>query len=356
MSNRSTQPPEDQSIPPPHLTQAENAVALNPLVRPDFAASAFFPGYGPRWTDALIARTRRHIGGCASGLETALRLQLSRTLPADLIDQLPPSVTWRAIERAPCLLDEELFAHFRTRAALSLMSLPRISGHDNPRPLFDTADPPIRDFALGLDLAVARWNEAGHEESPMRVDLPAEHVQSLVWLVSAALVNALIPTQAVSQAENMAAVDHAALDYLALYDEQAAPVGQASLLARKLRGEADIDLVRMAQEGKFLLLAAIMADRCGLETSAVASAMIHAHPSHVLPLIGRAANVDAQAMALTALALRQARDSMSDDAIGMMVERYEQISPEQAHSALAGLSVSNGLQAALKRFDGAHAK
>jgi hypothetical protein len=122
-------------------------------------------------------------------------------------------------------------------------------------------------------------------------------------------------------------------------------------LARKLSEVQDVDFVHIAQEGSFLLLCAIIADLCGIETGRVATALIHQPTHKILPLLGRAAGLEAQPMALAALALRQVRDSMSDEAIGAMVEGYDALTPLEAHSALVRLSLSDGLQAALRQIN-----
>ncbi|OYW82901.1 MAG: hypothetical protein B7Z20_13300, partial [Sphingobium sp. 32-64-5] len=82
-----------------------------------------FDGADARWSDALITRMRRHIGGCVHGVEPLVRAELRRFAPAEAghIDALPPSVAWRALQQRPSLLGERLIHHFRNRAAISLM-------------------------------------------------------------------------------------------------------------------------------------------------------------------------------------------------------------------------------------------
>lgn len=297
----------------------------------------------------MVSRTRRHVAGCISGIETSLRVALTPHLPEGLLDTLPVGFAWQAIEQAPDLLDEQLFAHFRTRAALSLMA-----GVARPEEQpFEAGASDIEEDYLGLTFALARWSEAAAEEQPMRVDLPAEHMQELLWTVCAQFARMLAPMAALPQEDLFITLDRVGQELLGLYDEETGPVARAALVARRLGPVAlRTHAAELAQEGQFLLLCAGIADRCRLETSRVAQALVHGDPQEVPLYLFRAADFGPEACALALLALRACRDSLGDERIVLLPDAYAALTRQEARSQIMELALSPSFRAALDRMAG----
>lgn len=310
-------------------------------------AARFFPQASPAWSDAMVARTRRHIAGCTSGLETSLRVALTPHMPEGVLDALPTAFVWQALAQSPALIDDALFAHFRTRAALSLMA-----AFARPEdPLFEAGSSEVEEDYLGLILALGRWNEAAAEDQPMRVDLPAEHMQSLIWTVCAQFARMLAPMEAMPEADLLITLDRVGQELLMQYDEQTGPVARAALIARRL-GPVVLKehASQLAQEGHFLLLCAGIADKCRLETSRVAHALVHGDPRHVPLYLFRAADYGAEACALALFALRTCRDSLGDERVARLPEAYAALDRPHARAQITGMALSSSFRSALHRM------
>lgn len=309
--------------------------------------SRFFPQSGPLWSDAMVARTRCHIAGCTSGVETSLRVALTPNLPEAVLDSLPLGFVWQAMERMPGLLTDSLFAHFRTRAALSLMAGVARSGE----PPFEAGLCDVEEDYLGLSIALARWSEARAEDQPMRVDLPAEHMQELLWAVCAQFAQMLTPMEVLPQADLLLTLDTVGQELLGVYDEETGPIARAALIARRLGPIAFREhAIQLAQNGQFLLLCAGIADACRLETSRVAYALVHGDPQKMPLYLFRAADFGPEACALALFALRACRDSLGDERIGLLPEAYAALTREDARGRLMELALSPSFTAALQRL------
>lgn len=299
-----------------------------------------------------MMRTRRHIGGCISALEMALCVGLDQYLPEKTGNLVSPGHCWRMIDAAPHLLSAELFAHFRMRAAFSLMT--NVAG-----PLTDTGmpalageeDEDVRSAIIGLSLAQARWSEVGAEDQPMRVDLPAEHMEELSWTVGGLLARMLLPMEIVPGMRLIGAIDDVVQQQLSTYDEQTGPIARASLLARSVHAQITMDrLEDLARSGQFLLLAGIIAERTGLDTGVVAQAVVEHDDPAILVALCRVAGLSLQICGLTALALRSVRGDYDDGQIAVLADRFETMPHEEADAFVSSLAVSASLSSMLARL------
>ncbi|MDI1295524.1 MAG: hypothetical protein PSY12_06500, partial [bacterium] len=155
-----------------------------------------FPMEGRARPDALIAETRRHMGGCVRSIETALRLSLEDAVGAALA-QLDDPLCWPMMCAQPTLFGPALIAHMQTRAGISMM-LRQFGRSDGEAMAERESDAmgAVDGSALGdavsiLALAEARWLMTIGEDEAMRPDLPAEHFAELVWTVAACLAAAV---------------------------------------------------------------------------------------------------------------------------------------------------------------------
>lgn len=326
----------------------------DPLTRHAAMVDRFFPGNAPKWSDALIARTRRHIAGCASVHELALRMALADHLPATALDAVEEGMCWQVIEHNPGVISCDLFAHFRTRAALSLMEGPdnTVMLHEEAAiPFAQDSDATIREATLALSHGLSRWRDDADENAPMRADLPAEHMQEMLWTTAAILAQRIAPMDLMPYGALLGRVEDAGQQVLASHDEQRGPFGQAARLAHQLhdRWIDDETLVGLAQEGHYVHLFALIADRCGLNVADLASAIINGTADDAR-LLFRAADMPPACFAITLLALRQVRDGPGDKQIESLFHRFEELSIEDARMKIMPLAVSTGLRSAFARL------
>ena len=110
----------------------------------------FFPVEDRARHDALIAETRRHLGGCLTAIETALRLALADE-PAigAVLARWPQGVCWPTICAQPTLLGPALLAHMQMRAGVSLL-LRQVGRSDG-----EQVDQPDVDLILSPDASDA---------------------------------------------------------------------------------------------------------------------------------------------------------------------------------------------------------
>ncbi|MEO8723916.1 MAG: DUF2336 domain-containing protein [Sphingobium sp.] len=329
-----------------------------PFVRHTALLDRFFPGDAPKWSDALVARTRRHIAGCMNSAEVALRMALGEHVQATALDGLASGLCWGVLEHNPAAISGDLFAHFRVRAALSLLESPNNTAvHPDGTVSFDDdEETAVRDAALALSLALMRWRDGGDEMASMRADLPAEQMHTLVWITAAILAQAIAPMNIMPHGALLGAIEAAGQHVLAAQDEQQGAFGQAALLAHLLHQRAidSTKLEQLAQDGHFLLLFAIVADRCNLNAPDVASAIVHgtARDAH---LLFRAADMPPACYAITLLALRQVRDGASDQQLGALFDGYGALSVDEARTDIMPLALSAGLRNAFARLgEGSH--
>lgn len=340
--------------PHPHRRPDEGRWPLSPVllgVREDGARPASlllercFGGEDARWSDALVTRMRRHIGGCVTAVEAALRDQLA--LSGDegraLVAALPEAVGWAALQRRPDLLGRSLIAHFRDRAAVSLMTQEELAdgapgNAEPPESLFPPAL--ARDIA-SLALAERRWCDDRPDEAPMIADLPAEDMELLVWTVMALLADAAAPVRALPLGDMVRLADRAGCAVLARHDEQTAPFVMASLVAHRLRGTGagEEHLLWLGRHRQILALLAVLADRTGMENGALVGRIVEG-PEHLLFQICRAADFPREVAVRLMLGRRGIARGVEDSVLIEYAEGYDRMSREQAALAVAPLGLS----------------
>lgn len=293
-----------------------------------------FGGRAMRWSDALIARTRRHIGGCLSSVEMTLRLELG----ADFDARLRDAVCWPRVQADPALIDDALLADMRDRAAIGLMARDPMLA--DPAEQWD-APQGLTDLVAALALAQSGWADAGPDDLPMRADLPAEAMPDLVWTVGALIADA-------APVEDTQAIDQACAALLMRHDEQHMPFAQAALLAHRLHGvpnDADM-LLTLARQRQVLALFAVMADRLGVDLRCLVRHVVEAEEKALFTLC-RAAQFPREVAVRLVLGRRSVARGVDDSVLVDYADDYEGMTLKQARAAVAGLSLSAPLRARL---------
>lgn len=315
----------------------------------------FFPAEGQARHDALIAETRRHIGGCITAIEMALRLSLEHAPDvAAALDRWPAPVAWAMVRAHPSLLGPGLLAHMQMRAGVTVMlrqfgqadveQLDEVDGAAAP----SIDDPLLGDALSGLALAEGRWLAMGGEDTPMKPDLPAEYFAELMWMVAACLTVVAQRTMVDADDRLLAAFDRSGWALLADHDEAACPIVQADRLVRRMGEQADAPglLGRLLERRRFLLFAAVTARQLRLESGQVIEMLVMGPLSQVA-ILSRALGGSGADYRHLLLALRPVRPSLSDAAIVAEADRYQALSEEQADSAVAALRTSAAFRAKL---------
>jgi len=307
-----------------------------------------FDGPGARWSDALIARARRHMGGSLVAVEMALRLELEALLPpgSGVMEALPDAVCWPAVQRRPALLGAGLARHFRDRAAIGLMVR-----DEHPEAEAETGaagqapfSPAAADTLSMLALAQAAWNDSSPDTAPMRADLPAEAMEQLVWLPMALIAENMGRTGLLPVADLLALVDRAGQVVLSRHDEQNGPLALASLFAHQAHGEMDDErLLWLARHRCILALTAIMADRIGAGHEALVAAIVES-PEQTLFRLCRAADFPREVAVRLVLGRRCVSRGVEDSVLVHYADEYEKMAPEDAVLAVAPFRMSAGFR------------
>ncbi len=296
-----------------------------------------FDGRAMRWSDAVVARTRRHIGGCLTAVEMALGLELG----AETELPLPDAVCWGRVQADPALLSPMLLADMRDRAAIGLMAQDDMLADRQE----DAAAPPfadgIADLLAVLALAQSGWADAGPDGRPMRADLPAEAMPELVWTVGALLADASPP-------ERASAIDHACAALLMRHDEQHMPFAQAALLAHRMRGAGEDGdaLLGLARQRHILALLAIMADRIGVDLPHLVRQVVEGEEQALFTLC-RAAQFPREVAVRLVLGRRSVARGVDDSVLVDYADGYDRTPAAEALSSVAGLSLSAPMRAKL---------
>ncbi|MCB2015557.1 MAG: DUF2336 domain-containing protein [Sphingobium sp.] len=300
-----------------------------------------FDGREARWSDALIARTRRHVGGCVSAVEMALKLELERIAVAglDLAGALSPDHCWRAVQHKPAILSVTLLRHMRDRAALSLMgqdplTMPAAIEEIEQQHDF-TGD--IATQLSALAYVQTAWRDSGPDYVAMRTDLPAEAMQDLVWTVAALIAEALMRSDLMPAVELMPLMDRAGAAVLARHDEGSTPFAQASLLALQMRAMdlSEDQLVALARGKHILALIAIMSDRNSIEFKHMASLVSEASEQMLFNMC-RAAGFPREVAVRFVLGRRSIARGVEDAVLVEYADQYEDMPLEEARASIAG--------------------
>ncbi|AMK22571.1 MULTISPECIES: DUF2336 domain-containing protein [unclassified Sphingobium] len=315
----------------------------------------FFPDEGRERHDALVAETRRHLGGCLTAIEIGLRLALEETPEiAAALAQWPRPVCWPTLRAQPTLLGPALLAHMQMRGGISLMlrqfgvSDGNAGGESEAESLFPADDPALGNALAALMLAEGRWLMTAAEDQPMQPDLPADFFAELLWTAAACLA-AIVQRSGLMEPEAvLPLVEAAAQRLLARHDEALGPIAAADRLVRQLGDGADAPELMGAALGQrqFLLFAALAGRRLRMESAQVADILVMGPVGQVAALCRALGGSDADYRHLL-LALRPVRPSLSDAAIVGEAVRYQDLTMAQADAAVNALRAPAALRAKL---------
>lgn len=295
-----------------------------------------FEGPEMRWSDVLIARTRRHLGGCLTSVEMRIRAEMERLGVAPLSTQ---ARCWPSVQRQPTLISVPLLDHFRDRAALSLMQQDML--HALPPGASDAGmalPPEITELLTTLTSSQAEWADAGPDASPMRADLPAELMAELVWTVAAVLVDAVVAGGGLSAPQAMILVERAGTAILANHDEQTMPFAIAALLAHRARAVdmREPGLLHLARDRHILPLLAVLADRTGIELLTLVRMAVD-ESERILFLLCRAAEFPREVAVRLVLGRRCVARGVDDSMLVQFADGYENMTLETAREAILAL-------------------
>ncbi|GLV29749.1 hypothetical protein TomTYG75_22680 [Sphingobium sp. TomTYG75] len=311
----------------------------------------FFPNEGRERHDALMAETRRHLGGCVTGIEHALRFALDRPDVTSLLAQQPEAICWPTICAQPTLLGPALLSHMQMRAGVTLLL--RQFGQPDDRLdeteaeiIFPTDDPTVTEALAALAMAEGRWLTLGGEDEPMQPDIPAEHYAELLWTAAACLMAVVQRTSLLDAGEILPAVERAGWALLAEHDESRSPIAAADRLVRRLGERADMPELLGAALGqrRFLLFASLAARRLRMDSAHVADILVMGPVSELAALCRSLGGSDADYRHLL-MALRPVRPSLTDAAIIVEAERYQALTEAQADGLVNALRAPRALRA-----------
>ncbi|MGE4411485.1 MAG: DUF2336 domain-containing protein [Sphingobium sp.] len=316
-----------------------------------------FEGEAARWSDALIARTRRHIGGCVAAVETSLRTELEQRAPGlpPLAEIVPASIGWTAFQRWPSLLGPDLVRHFRDRAGISLMAQNdqmawgAVGAGPGAPPEYPSFLPSIAVETLSkLTFAQARWADAGPDETSMRPDVSAEAMERLVWVLTALLADRLARTGLMPVPDMLALADQAGRAVLSAHDEQTGPFALAALLAHQVRGQEEgMELLLwLARNHHMAALIAMMADRIDMDGAILVSTIMEA-PEQLLFDLCRAADFPREVAVRLVLGRRCMSRGVEDSVLIHYADAYEHGGREDAARAIVPLRLSNAFREGL---------
>lgn len=310
-----------------------------------------FGGREMRWSDALVTLTRRHAGGCFSGMEMALRREMERLAPdaSAILTGVPDNCCWAYIQRDPTLIGATLLDHFRDRAAISLMQqdhhagqTPEGEGEHQPF----QAD--VEDALVTINLSLGGWGGRRADADPMPIDLHAEAIPELVWNAAAIMAGAMMIGGTSGESDVLALLDEAGNAFLARYDEEHAPYTQAALLAHRLRanGIDEGHLLRLARHRHIVPLLAIMADRIGADMATTVRTVVDTSEQMLFTLC-RAAEFPREVAVRLVLGRRSVAQGVDDSMLVELADGYDLMAPAEARDAMAGLRVTEPFRAKL---------
>ncbi|TWH96103.1 uncharacterized protein DUF2336 [Sphingobium wenxiniae] len=312
-----------------------------------------FPLDGRERNDALIAETRRHLGGCLTAIEIAFRAALQDEAPiAAALDEWPDPLCWPTICAQPTMLGPPLLAHMQMRAGISLLL--RQSGcpegesaEGEVDSVLPADDPTIRDALSALALAEGRWLLTGGEDQPLRPDVPAEYFAELVWTAAACLA-AVVQRASESDDGVIGAFEQAGEALLRRHDEAAGPMPIAEVVVRQLGDRADAPglLTLALSQRRFLLFTALAARRLRMESTQVADILLFGPVEQIAALSRSLGGSDSDYVHLL-LALRPVRPSLADAAIVVQAERYRSLAPMDADATINALRTPAAFRAKL---------
>lgn len=302
-------------------------------------------GLNARWSDALIARMRRHIAGCLMGLETDFRRDLGNRSSeiADILASMTDGLCWQSVQQCPDFLAPELVGHFRDRAAIALM---QIGGHDDP--VISEPDSAETLFSASaaetlhrLTQAGAIWMDVGPDQAPLSADFPAEIMEALVWTVLALMGERIARVAVVETPFLLSIIDEVGKARLARHDEQSGPVALALLFAHQaIAQDMGADQLRwLARNRQILALYALMAQRIAIDLDRLLPVVVEA-PEEQLFRLARAADFPREVAVRIVLGRRCVLRGVEDSVLVHYADCYEQIPQAVAMQAIAPFGMS----------------
>lgn len=315
----------------------------------------FFPAEDPLRHDVLIAETRRHLGGCLTAIETALRVALEQNPEIGAaLAPWPGPLCWSMVCAQPTVLGPALLAHMQMRAGVSLML--RQSGRPDAEwsegeeadAILSIDDPAIGEAVSALALAEGYWLTSGGEDQPMRPDLPAEHYAELLWTAVACIVAVAERAGVQSGDALLGACEQAGWAMLAVHDEAMGLMAAADRLVKHLGDAADSpDLLAAALgQRRFLLFAALAGRRLRMPIAQVTDMLVMG-PIAQLAVLCRALGGSDNDYRHLLLALRPVRPGLSDHAIIAEADRYQHLTQDAADAAVNALRAPAAFRAKL---------
>lgn len=319
---------------------------------------AFFPPARSRWSDALVARTRRHIGGCCAAVEMALRMELTARAPllAPLFDAAAggpePAIVWRRVQERPDAMGEALLAHMRARAALSLMMQDAPGAPEGLLTLLpEDKRETLRAACDSARLALGRWADRQAEDAPLRADLSAEAMADLVALAAAALLDTARRPGIEPVLPLARLVEQEAHALIARHDEESGALASIAAAARLLDDALPAGAQAGLEELDPWLLCALIGARTGVETTQVVLALVDGRDEDLLAL-ARAADIRAPVALGLLLRVGALRPLPESGALNAMAARFDALGADEARESAAMLALPAPLRAALARLTG----
>lgn len=294
-------------------------VHFHSLMR-DRADMATLVGDTPRWTDQLSAETRNQLLACFQTVDTALRLEQA-------IDDGEMSVAdggegWMALRQHAALTSADTIAHFRARAALTVMmravanGLARVPHLDDDPADAGSAGPGddslTGEHLLALSLRERAWTSPVGYEGGMRADVPTAIFAELVYICAA-----MIDRQAAQAGGDLAqwrrSLTRAAERLITRHDPADGPFGRAAHCARLVEGQSiSAPVARAAvREGRLLLPVAIASRRTGVAIERLLALLFDGCPKDSVAVL-RAAHMDFAQFVALAPAFALVRSDMVD--------------------------------------------
>lgn len=308
--------------------------------------------------EALIVEARRHLGGCLTAIEAALRLSVTGDA-ASALDHHADPICWPMVRAHPELIGPDLLKHMRMRAGVSLM-LRQLGRPDGERQdmaeateLLPAGDDDLAGIASQLALAEGRWSTGGGDDAPMQPDLPAEYFAELLWTAVACMATVLARSTLAGEEAVITAMDRAGQGLLARHDESAGPLAAADRLVLRLGARADEPefLGRALAQRRFTLFAALAGRQARLPTELVIDILLTGTMEQVAALC-RVLGGSGSDYRHLLLSLRPVRPALTDAAVVAGAEQYASLGAVQANRLLGILRAPLALRVRLDHLRG----
>lgn len=321
------------------------------------ALDDFFVEDQARLDDRVRAALAESLAGLTAAIEAELRQHAGRLLigrdEPELANRLvgdPPCVH-SALCRAGLLRDDELMRELlaRVRQEILCEALAPVAPDDPDRPSFvarlvSSPDGIVAAAATALLAADARRRAAIEPGAAPRSDLPAELHHRLVWWAAAALRQSMPASPALDRA-----LTEAALRSLAAHDEGDRLEASAMRLAAALGAqphELPDFLIESLGDRRIALFVALLAHALGFGY-ALARDIVLDPVADRLWLVLRAVALERASIAAIGLALCEADPRRDVEGFADQLDSIMAVSPPDARTALAGLSLHPDFRDAL---------